>query len=68
MEVDDRIEKMGLKIREAEKQKIPYMLVIGDQEIEYQSLAVRKHKAGNLGTMSIQEAMERFIQEIKSRS
>jgi threonyl-tRNA synthetase len=64
VEVDYRAEKMGLKIREAEKQKIPYMLVIGDKEMENQSLALRKRKEGNLGVMSIQETIERFIKEI----
>jgi threonyl-tRNA synthetase len=64
VEVDYRAEKMGLKIREAEKQKIPYMLVIGDKEMENQSLAIRKRKEGNLGVMSIQATIERFINEI----
>jgi threonyl-tRNA synthetase len=64
VEVDYRTEKMGLKIREAEKQKIPYMLVIGDKEMENQSLALRKRKEGNLGVLSIQETIERFIKEI----
>ncbi|MDR4947221.1 His/Gly/Thr/Pro-type tRNA ligase C-terminal domain-containing protein [Neobacillus cucumis] len=44
VEVDYRSEKMGLKIREAETQKIPYMFVIGDKEMENQSLALRKRK------------------------
>jgi threonyl-tRNA synthetase len=64
VEVDYRSEKMGLKIREAEKQKIPYMLVIGDKEVENQSLALRKRKEGNIGVMNIQETIERFINEI----
>lgn len=55
---------MGLKIREAEKQKIPYMLVIGDKEMENQSLALRQRKQGNLGNMSIQDTIERFVKEI----
>lgn len=63
-EVDYRIEKMGLKIREAEKQKIPYMLVIGDKEVENQSVAVRKRKDGNLGVLSIKEAIELFQKEL----
>lgn len=63
-EVDFRTEKMGLKIREAEKQRIPYMLVIGDKEIENQSLALRKRKKGNIGVMSIQETIELFSKEI----
>ncbi|CRK82788.1 threonine--tRNA ligase [Neobacillus massiliamazoniensis] len=64
VEVDYRSEKMGLKIREAEKQKIPYMLVIGDKEVENQSLALRKRKEGNIGVMNIQETIERFMNEI----
>ncbi|WML58710.1 threonine--tRNA ligase [Neobacillus sp. PS2-9] len=64
VEVDYRAEKMGLKIREAEKQKIPYMLVIGDKEMENQSLALRKRQEGNLGVMSVQETIERFVNEI----
>ncbi|WP_051359374.1 threonine--tRNA ligase [Paucisalibacillus globulus] len=68
VEVDDRSEKMGWKIREAEKQKIPYMIVIGDKEIESQSVALRKRKEGNLGVMGIQEAIQRFIIEINQNS
>ncbi|MBP3951635.1 threonine--tRNA ligase [Bacillus suaedae] len=64
VEVDYRTEKMGLKIREAEKQKIPYMLVIGDKEMENQSLALRQRKQGNLGSMSIQDTIKRFVKEI----
>ncbi|MBX9974547.1 threonine--tRNA ligase [Cytobacillus firmus] len=63
-EVDFRREKMGLKIREAEKQKVSYMLVIGDKEMEQQSLSLRKRKEGNIGVMSIQEIIDRFINEI----
>ncbi|MCS0670224.1 threonine--tRNA ligase [Cytobacillus firmus] len=63
-EADFRTEKMGLKIREAEKQKVPYMLVIGDKEMEQQSLSLRKRKEGNIGVMSIEEVIERFINEI----
>lgn len=64
VEVDGRNEKMGLKIREAEKQKIPYMLVVGDKEVENQSLALRRRKDGNLGVFSVQEVIERFMREI----
>jgi threonyl-tRNA synthetase len=66
VEVDYRTEKIGLKIRESEKQKIPYMLVIGDNEVENRSLALRKRKEGNLGVMTIQETIERFTKEINS--
>lgn len=68
VEIDDRTEKIGLKIREAEKQKIPYMLVIGDKEMENQSLALRKRKVGNLGMMSIQETVELFHKEMNGDS
>src|SRR5699024_2386017 len=49
IEIDDRKEKMGLKIRDAEMKKVPYILVIGDKEIEGQSVAIRKRKYGDLG-------------------
>jgi threonyl-tRNA synthetase len=68
VEVDGRNEKMGLKIREAEKQKIPYMLVVGDKEVENRSVALRKRKVGNLGVLSIEEVVERFLNEISSDS
>lgn len=67
VEMDSRSEKMGLKIREAEKQKIPYMFIIGDQEVENQSLAIRKRKEGNLGVMNVQEVMKRFSEEINKK-
>lgn len=62
-EADFRTEKMGLKIREAAKQKVPYMLVIGDKEMGQQSLSLRKRKEGNIGVMSIKDVIERFINE-----
>lgn len=64
VEMDSRSEKMGFKIREAEKQKIPYMLIIGDKEVENKLLAIRKRKEGNLGVMGIQETIERLNEEI----
>lgn len=67
VEIDDRVEKMGLKIREAEIQKIPYMIVIGDKEIELNFLSIRKRKEGNLGEMDIAELVEIFKEEINNR-
>ncbi|MDD4202962.1 MAG: His/Gly/Thr/Pro-type tRNA ligase C-terminal domain-containing protein, partial [Candidatus Omnitrophica bacterium] len=52
-EVDLRSEKMQKKIREAEKEKIPYMIVVGDKEVETQSLSIRSKIKGDMGTMSI---------------
>ncbi|MGJ7913404.1 threonine--tRNA ligase [Neobacillus sp. LXY-1] len=67
VEVDYRVEKIGFKIREAEKLKIPNMLIIGQKEVENQSLALRKRKAGDLGVVKIHEVMEQFNKEINNR-
>jgi threonyl-tRNA synthetase len=56
--VDDRGEKMGLKIREAEKQKVPYMLIVGDQEVENQLVSVRKRKEGDIGKLKVEEVLD----------
>ena len=55
VELDDRNEKIGYKIREAQVQKIPYMVVIGDKEIESNVVGVRSRKDGDLGAMSLDE-------------
>lgn len=61
VEIDERIEKIGLKIREAELQKVPYMLIIGDKEMENGSVSVRNRKVGNAGSMHYLE----FIHLVK---
>src|SRR6185503_2756807 len=53
VEMDDRDEKMGYKIREAQVQKVPYMLVVGDKEIEAGTVAVRHRQAGDLGASTV---------------
>lgn len=63
VELDDRDEKFGLKIREAELKKIPYMVVIGDKELADKSIAIRKRKAGNIGVMNVQEFVQILIKE-----
>jgi len=63
-QVDLRSEKIGYKIRDAELQKIPYMVIIGDRESASQQITVRKRKEGDLGTQSL----EVFIDKIKSDS
>lgn len=55
VEVDHRSEKIGKKIREAQLDKVPYMLVVGDRDIENSSLAVRHRAEGDVGTMSLEE-------------
>lgn len=61
VEIDDRVEKIGLKIREAAMQKHPYMLIIGDQEMEKHIVSVRKHKAGSLGEMKVEAFIEQQL-------
>ncbi len=55
VEVDSRSEKIGYKIREAQLQKIPYMLVIGDKEVESRTVGVRKRGEGDIGAMKLEE-------------
>ena len=63
--VDDRNEKVGKKIRDAEVSKVPYMLIIGEKEIENGTLSVRKHGEGDIGTMKIEEFSAIVEKEIK---
>lgn len=67
VEVDDRNEKTGYKIREAQLQKIPYMLVVGAKEVEENLIAIRSHKDGDLGTMKLNEFIEKISTEIKNK-
>src|SRR4051795_3853819 len=59
VEVDNRTETIGKKIREAEVQKVPYMLVVGDKEAESGQVAVRRHREGDMGSMSTNDFLER---------
>jgi len=68
VEVDHRNEKIGYKIREAQMQKIPYMLVLGDKEAEAGTVAVRTRTGGDEGAMSADEFIERALKEIKERA
>jgi threonyl-tRNA synthetase len=63
--VDDRNEKVGKKIRDAEVSKVPYMLVLGEKEIENGTVAVRKHGEGDIGTMKIEEFAQYFNKELQ---
>ena len=63
VELDEREEKIGYKIREAQLQKIPYMLIIGDKEIENKAVGVRSRKDGDIGQMSINEFIEKIKEE-----
>ncbi len=61
-------DKIGAKIRNAQLQKIPYMLVIGDQELESNQVAVRERKQGDIGAMSLEEFKEMITRQKQSRS
>jgi threonyl-tRNA synthetase len=65
--VDDRSESVGKKIREAELGKVPYMLVVGDQEERDGTVAVRRHREGDLGAMAISEFARRASSEAAER-
>jgi threonyl-tRNA synthetase len=65
--VDDNNESMGNKIRKAQIDKMPYMLIIGDKEIENKAVSVRLRNGTNLGIMSIEEVADRMLKEIESK-
>ncbi len=66
--VDNRNETIGKKIREAEMNKIPYMLIVGEQEEKDGTVSVRKHSEGDLGTMSVEKFSELISSEIEKNS
>ena len=68
METNTVSDKIGAKIRHAQLQKIPYMLVLGDQELENGQVAVRERKQGDIGAMSLEEFKEMITRQKLSRS
>ena len=67
VELDDRTESVGRKIREAELRKVPYMLVVGDREVEQDAVAVRRHREGDEGTEPVAQLAERLAVEATRR-
>ena len=67
VEVDDRTEKIGFKIREAQLQKIPYMLIVGEREVENRLVSVRKRDEGDLGQLSIEEFIKKILDEVENK-
>ena len=67
IEVDDRSEKIGYKIREAQLEKVPYMLVIGDKDIENNTVSVRSRKDGDIGAMSIEDFISKICEEVETK-
>lgn len=67
-EIDDRSEKIGFKIRSAQLEKVPYMLLAGDKDIENKTVSVRSRKNGDEGAFSLDEFIARAISEIESKA
>ncbi len=65
---DMRNEKIGYKIREAQLEKIPYMLIVGDKEVENHTVSVRSRKAGDLGSISLDEFLARALKEVAEKT
>jgi threonyl-tRNA synthetase len=68
VEVDDRAEKIGYKIREAQLEKVPYMLVLGDKDIENNAVSVRSRSDGDLGSADTDEFIAKLLEEINSKA
>ena len=68
VEVDSRDENLGYKIRQAQVQQIPYMLIVGSNEVEDETVSVRERREGDLGTFDIDEFKERIFKEIENKS
>ena len=68
VELDDRNEKIGKKIREAQLEKVPYSLIIGDSEVSSNSVAVRKRFVGDVGVQTVDEFIRNILEEINSKA
>lgn len=68
VELDDRAEKIGYKIREAQTQKIPYMLIVGAKEVETNTVSIRKRSEGEIGSLSIEDTVAKIKKEIENKS
>lgn len=67
VEIDTRSEKIGYKIREAQLQKIPYMLIVGEKEVEASTVAVRQRTEGDMGSKSVDEIANDILSKVKNR-
>ena len=67
VEIDERSQKIGYKIREAQLKKVPYMLIVGNREMESDSIAVRMRSGKDLGSMKVHEFIEKISEEIKEK-
>lgn len=67
IEIDDRSEKIGYKIREAQLEKVPYMVLVGDKDIENDAVSVRDRRDGDIGSMSIDEFIAKIVEEVNNK-
>ena len=67
VELDSRAEKIGYKIREAQMEKVPYMFVVGEKEVENNTVSVRERQKGDIGAMSVEEISNLILNKIKNR-
>ncbi len=67
VEIDDRAEKIGYKIREAQLEKVPYMIIVGEKEVLEGNVSVRSRDNGELGSLNTQEFIEKIVSEAKDR-
>ena len=67
VEIDDRQEKIGYKIREAQLSKVPYMLILGEKEVEAGAVGVRARAQGDIGAMKLEEFISKIEEEIASK-
>jgi len=67
VEMDLRNEKIGYKIREAQLEKVPYMVIVGDKEVENRNISVRDRKEGDLGNMEVDRFIDRVLDEVKNK-
>ncbi|MCX7950611.1 MAG: His/Gly/Thr/Pro-type tRNA ligase C-terminal domain-containing protein, partial [Clostridiales bacterium] len=67
VETDLRNEKIGYKIREAQLQKVPYMIILGDKEVEAQNVSVRSRKEGDLGAVAVEDFIAKIKEEIDKK-
>ena len=67
VEIDDRAEKIGFKIREAQLEKVPYMLVVGEKEVEAKAVSVRSRDKGEMGSLALDEFIAMVCQEVEDK-
>ena len=68
VEVNQRSDKIGAKIRDAQMQKVPFMLVLGDREVQESKVAVRERSKGDIGAMSLEEFKEMARRLVETRA